>query len=264
MNAEDIPIEWPEDEPGQELFTLESEPAQLFPMKVIDGGTHKMLLFATGRVYKCFKDRVTECIPKVEIIIDPATFKVYKHAYIHFNFSRYSLAKLIATAFVDNPNGYKKLRRIDGDASNNAASNLQWVANNCQYPTIAPAMLAAINPKELGIWNRSVLTFLLTDDDTNLYGYCFGGSLYKYFYRALRNNGVPNERLSLYMESGYELLKRRLRAYYLPHSGKYGENRFRKYAYFCYVYQAMAEMKRSFVPRELKSKKDSDEVFDYL
>ncbi len=49
-------------------------------------------------------------------------------AYIH---------KLVAQAFVDNPNGYSEINHIDEDKSNNNADNLEWCSHlyNCQYGT---------------------------------------------------------------------------------------------------------------------------------
>jgi hypothetical protein len=36
--------------------------------------------------------------------------------------------RLVAEAFVENPNGYRFVRHIDGDLTNNHAVNLEWVA----------------------------------------------------------------------------------------------------------------------------------------
>lgn len=35
--------------------------------------------------------------------------------------------RLVATAFLENPHGYKYVTHIDGDLSNNRVENLQWV-----------------------------------------------------------------------------------------------------------------------------------------
>ncbi|MBL7683834.1 MAG: HNH endonuclease [Flavipsychrobacter sp.] len=43
-----------------------------------------------------------------------------KQEYIH---------RLVASAFVDNPNNYKYVNHIDGNPSNNHADNLEWVSH---------------------------------------------------------------------------------------------------------------------------------------
>lgn len=35
--------------------------------------------------------------------------------------------RLVAEVFISNPNGYKYVTHIDGDRSNNCASNLKWI-----------------------------------------------------------------------------------------------------------------------------------------
>lgn len=40
-----------------------------------------------------------------------------------------TIHRLVALAFVDNPNGFDIVDHIDGNKQNNAASNLQWVTN---------------------------------------------------------------------------------------------------------------------------------------
>ena len=41
--------------------------------------------------------------------------------------------KKVAQAFVENPHGYKYVSHIDGDLTNNAAENLEWVAKTYPY-----------------------------------------------------------------------------------------------------------------------------------
>lgn len=40
--------------------------------------------------------------------------------------NRVATKKLVAEAFIPNPNFYTKVRNIDGDKRNNCASNLEW------------------------------------------------------------------------------------------------------------------------------------------
>ena len=232
-------------------------------MKVVVFENTKMLIFPTGRIYKCVGDSIQECKPKIEVIIDKKTFKVYKHAYIHFAFSRYSIPQLVAKAFVPNPNEYKKIKRKDGDVLNNRAENLQWVSNNCQHKTISKGAFAEVEYDKLGEWNQAAYDFIIDDNESKLYHICFIGSLKGYLRKALLDNGAPFEKLEDHLDRGYELLRKRLKAYYLPMPGRLGENRLRKFFYFCFVFTSSEEMGEMFIPRQLRKKMDSEEIFDY-
>ena len=59
-------------------------------MITVDKGNKKLLLFSSGRIYQCTDDSITECKPKIQIIIDPKTYKVYKVSYIYFNYKKFS------------------------------------------------------------------------------------------------------------------------------------------------------------------------------
>ena len=48
------------------------------------------------------------------------------HARVYIRKKWYRVDKLVATAFVDNPEGYKYVGHRDGDLSNNEVSNLYW------------------------------------------------------------------------------------------------------------------------------------------
>lgn len=54
--------------------------------------------------------------------------KKKKSAYVH---------RLVANAFVENPNGYTEINHLDENKQNNAANNLEWTTHklNCQHGT---------------------------------------------------------------------------------------------------------------------------------
>lgn len=67
-----------------------------------------------GRILKQQKDKKGYCRLRV-------TINQQKHSY--------KVHRLVATAFIPNPNGLSQVNHIDGDKENNAVSNLEWVSN---------------------------------------------------------------------------------------------------------------------------------------
>ena len=55
------------------------------------------------------------------------------HRYVH---------RLVAQAFVENPNGLKEVNHLDGNKANNAASNLAWVSrrDNVRHAVVSGLM----------------------------------------------------------------------------------------------------------------------------
>ena len=79
---------------------------------------------ATGKVLMPYKN--TKCNVQVGIYDG------------HGNRVKTFVHKLVAMAFVPNPNGYTNVHHIDGNPLNNKANNLMWVAT----PTYSPASMA--------------------------------------------------------------------------------------------------------------------------
>lgn len=51
-------------------------------------------------------------------------------AYVEGKQRRYYIHRLVAEAFIPNPNGYQEINHIDGNPANNRAENLEWVTRS--------------------------------------------------------------------------------------------------------------------------------------
>lgn len=74
--------------------------------------------------------------------------KMQKHVYVH---------RLIATAFVPNPDNLQQVNHIDGNTMNNAASNLEWVTakGNVNHAIVTGLACKAASAEQCivcGIW----------------------------------------------------------------------------------------------------------------
>lgn len=52
-----------------------------------------------------------------------------KYGYVNVNGRAYRVHKLVARAFIPNPNGYTEVNHIDCDKTNNRADNLEWISH---------------------------------------------------------------------------------------------------------------------------------------
>lgn len=67
------------------------------------------------RAVKVVSNPATKTRSRVVLLVDGKVRNFYVH-------------RLVADAFVDNPQGHSEVNHIDGDCYNNAASNLEWVS----------------------------------------------------------------------------------------------------------------------------------------
>lgn len=98
--------------------------------KYIEGTNKRYMISDLGNVKTlCFKE------PRLLTITTQASGYKYVMLQINKKNVNFRLHRLVAMAFVPNPNNYKEINHIDGNKANNCANNLQWCtrAYNCSY-----------------------------------------------------------------------------------------------------------------------------------
>lgn len=76
--------------------------------------------------YTIDTDGVVVNITKGKVLKGTSITKNNRYVKIHVGPKFYPLHRLVAQAFLPNPNGYTQVNHIDGNRYNNAASNLEW------------------------------------------------------------------------------------------------------------------------------------------
>ena len=235
-------------------------------LKIIELDHCKLMLFPTGKIYRCYHDSITLCNVKLYTQIDPKTLKIYKYSRIHFNYKHYPASRLIATAFIENPNNFKNVRYKDGNPLNNSVDNLEWININNNYGKRDPKLYHNNCKSQYGQYNSAVFDWIINHNESTLYKLIFlDSSFRRYLYRGIWSKGVPARKIEDLMDLAYEKLLQRLKDHYSLMPGIQGEKIFRKYCYFIFVYYSTKELSIEFVPRELLNQKIlSDDYFDYL
>lgn len=78
--------------------------------------------------YTIDTDGVVVNVTRNKTLAGTSISKNNRYVKIHLD-KFYALHRLVATHFVDNPNGYTEINHIDGNRYNNSASNLEWVSH---------------------------------------------------------------------------------------------------------------------------------------
>lgn len=249
------------------FFNLQNMQGQDY--RIIElGKRKKIMFFRTGKFYLVVDDLITPLEIKTEIQINKKTFKIYRSSYIYFDGKKRSPAKLIATAFVHNPNQFSKLKRIQPNILNNSYDNLIWVNTDKDYSQriITAEDLKNIDYSLLCDYNKILYEFVVNGNEEFLYKFIYTGSFRRYLYKSYYDRGLPDSRFDLFLDQGYDVLKKRLKKYY---SFKINtDNQARKYIYLTMYFSALALnikeplIKLDFLPRELKNRyQDYDDNF---
>lgn len=70
--------------------------------------------------------------------------RLYKNGIL----KNFKVHRLVANAFVENPNGYNEINHIDEDKTNNKASNLEWCTHKYNKRYSCAKKVVGINPKD--------------------------------------------------------------------------------------------------------------------
>lgn len=117
---------------------------------IIENCETDYLIYDNGTVWN---ERTNRTIDPVyiddRICKNDANYHANHHRYLHvvlwFRQTRYAfrLDRLVASYFVPNPNGFQYVAHLDGDETNNNASNLTWLNKS----TVSRISLRMLNPE---------------------------------------------------------------------------------------------------------------------
>lgn len=101
---------------------------------------------------------------------NPKVLKHSKHhsGYLHIKLSKkhFSMHRLVALHFLDNPNNYEDVNHIDEDKTNNNVSNLEWCSTkyNVNYGTRTQRQIETMNIPIIATKDNEVIEFKSTKE----------------------------------------------------------------------------------------------------
>ncbi|MCT4237823.1 hypothetical protein HZP42_15675 [Elizabethkingia anophelis] len=222
--------------------------------------TKSLLVFETGQIYSVDKDVVSLLKIKVETQIEKKTFKFYKSSYVYFNYRKFSPAKLVANCFIENANGYKKIRRKDNNVLNNSSANLYWSLDNKDYLDKKAKTIDRnlVDYDSLCDLNKAIYNYIVKGEEKELYLSLFKGDMRKYLWKSFYDRGLPEARFETFLDIGYSKLQERLIQYYYFQNND--NSSVKKYIFLTMYFSALIYNKKEkrinldFIPRELKNK----------
>jgi hypothetical protein len=86
---------------------------------------------------------------RIGVVLKPQFDSRKNYLHVNLNGKSINVHRIVAKAFIDNPNNYNEINHIDEDKTNNCASNLEWCTHryNNNYGSKLNSTRGVNNPK---------------------------------------------------------------------------------------------------------------------
>lgn len=136
--------------------------------KIHLGESNHILVAQNGQIFH-YKDGVTK---KVTFTIDKRKSKTRTYLYQRFSIKGklFYVHKIMATAWIENPNDFEFVRHKDGNSLNNSISNLEWCYNSHDVRRVfvqieTDAFYQSIDRKKLSGQNVWIYDYFMKDNE---------------------------------------------------------------------------------------------------